>query len=161
MKSGRMADGSEADQIRSLIVFEIPVGREVEQSLEPLRGPLALAAFGRLATKLRAEGFEVSEIKPTSAGSDVFSIRFSRFWVSALICSERVAGLVDCCVRTWWNKHFWRHVNPQVVFEGWNSACAAIDENLRKNPSIRFGAEGDARRGRGHWERKGLWQSPR
>jgi len=132
----KIAEAAGSDQVRSHFLFRVPVSSEAEQHVKRFRDPLALDIFRKLANRLRAQGFDVSQAKSGSACDAIFTTRFSEFRVIAIILAKRSVGVVECDVLTWCLRPFWRHVIPQVVSESWIRTCSAMEQILRENPSI-------------------------
>ena len=137
MKFGKKAEAAEEEQIRSSFLFTIPNKSRDKQGRTLFRDPLGLDMFRKIASQLRVDGFQATEAVPGKACVAAFEIHFPRFDFFAMLLTSRRADTVQCRVSTWCTTPLWRRVPPQLVSEGWISACEAIEKILRQDPNVR------------------------
>jgi hypothetical protein len=136
MKFGKKAEAAEGEQIKSSFLFTIPNESRDKQGRTLFRDPLGLDIFRKIASQLRADGFEATEAAPGKACVAAFEIRFPKFDVSAMLLTSRRADTVQCRVSTWCTTALWRRVPPKLVSEGWIRACEAIEKILRQDSNV-------------------------
>jgi len=92
--------------------------------------------LNQLSSRLRAQGFQVSEAGPGKPRGAVSTIRFDGYSVTVLLVATRIGEFVRCDVLTWSHKARWRRISSHVIAEEWEQACAALEKILRLDPKV-------------------------
>jgi hypothetical protein len=133
MRFGKIAEASVRDKMRSCFLITARVRSTAPDSIKRFRDPIAIEILQRVAIRLRAEGFLVTEPRPGKACDGGFDVRFPKFSVTAILLAKRSAAAAHCIVLTWCSRPFWRRLSPQAVSEGWIRVCSAIEAALNSD----------------------------
>jgi len=153
MIGGRLAEASQADQIKGCFVFTVRA-LETKPDGKRVSDLLGLKIFRKIADQLRADGFDITKPGPGSACAGAVEIRFPNFEVAAIILVDlSEAGMANCEVLTWCVRPFWRHPSPQEVSRGWISVCSAIDKVLSEDPKVTSLYRLTENEAKVHWEK--------
>jgi hypothetical protein len=112
-------------------MFTVPGDSTNPPVQEHSRNALGLCIFGRIADRLRVEGFQVTEPKRGINCDAALRVKLEDFNVTAVLGVERRARTIRCSILTWCVRRFWHRVSPSAVSDSWCRLCAAIEQILR------------------------------
>ena len=109
-------------------------GRPEARRFRDPRGPGILQ---RVADKLRAQGFSVSDPKPGKACDAAFDVAFPNLRVYAFLVFWPCRGRVECELFTGCRQARWCRVAPELAYDAGSRVCSSIERALRDDPEIK------------------------
>jgi len=125
-----------ADRLKSRFVFNLVHSAAGQGSPRLFRDPDAPHVCARLATKLCAEGYVVTEPRPGKACDAGFEVKFPDFSVIVIILASHRDSSTECLLLTFCRKSLLRRVPIQSAYDRWASLCTAIEQGLRDDANV-------------------------
>lgn len=122
--------------LKSCFAFKVPNESPEQSPPKPFRDPFGSQILSEICSRLRAEGFQLSDPKPGRACDSGSTARCPGLKLEVVVLVKRSQTSIDCALLTWRTRPAWRRISSPSVLCQWEGLCAAIERILREDLKI-------------------------